>query len=355
MAPTRFPVGFDADAHRAVTGIHLDAVLTAIADRQHGAIAARQILALGFGRKPIVSRLRSGHLTRKSPGVYLVGQATPTAAGRRMVGVLGAGDGAVLGELSAAAHRGAQVWEPRDVQVIVPPGRRVRRRGVDARDAIVLPHEHEIVDGIPCLTWPRLLLDLAAHRGPRTLEGVWHDVIYRKLLDERGLRRVLHEHIGEPGTVELRRRWEHRQDALGASANRLESDLRDIVVEAGMPEPRRNHRIRIGEVLLRPDLYIPERGLALETDGRDGHEDAEQQVSDAVRDTLYRSVGLNVGRFGWWAVNYQRPGVLADLARYEAAWHRRGGAWTAAEPPPAFTFGRSSTVAPPPARRGRAA
>jgi very-short-patch-repair endonuclease len=333
-----FPERFDVDARHVRRGVHVDAVITALAERQHGVVTARQLLALGVTRAQIRERLRSGHLVRASAGVYVVGHAT--AEGRRMVAVLAAGDDALLADLNAAVHLGAAVWEPRQLHVLIPPGRRVERQGITARAVVVLPHERTIADGIPCLTWPRVLLDIAAHRGRPTLERLWHDAIYRKALHEDGIRQVLDDHFGEPGTVELRRLWERRQHALGVSANRLEDALRDIVVEAGMPEPRRNERLRIDGVTLRPDLYIPERRLALETDGRDGHEDPEQQLSDAERDALYASAGLVVGRFGWWAVNYQRPGVLQDFARFEAAWQRCAGTWTTAAPPPAFGFAR---------------
>jgi very-short-patch-repair endonuclease len=335
-----FPEGFDVDARRVRTGVHVDAILTALAERQHGVVTALQLLALGVTRAQIRERLRSGHLMSVSAGVYLVGHTTATAEGRRMVGVLAAGDDALLADLNAAVHLGADVLEPRQLHVLIPPGRRVEREGITARAVVVLPRERTIVDGIPCLTWPRVLLDVAAHRGRATLERLWHDAVYRKALDERGIRQVLDDHFGEPGTVELRRLWERRQHALGVSANRLEDALRDIVVEAGMPEPRRNERLRIDGVTLRPDLYIPERRLAFETDGRDGHEDPEQQLSDDERDALYASAGLVVGRFGWWAVNYQRPGVLQDFVRFEAAWQRCGGTWTTAASPPAFEFAR---------------
>ncbi|MCW2959472.1 MAG: hypothetical protein JWP18_2275, partial [Solirubrobacterales bacterium] len=83
-----------------------------------------------------------------------------------------------------------------------------------------------------------------------------------------------------------------------------------------------------------------ERRLAFETDGRDGHADPEQQVSDAARDRLYRSVGITPCRYGWWAVHYQRPGVLSDLVRFETAWQRTRGRWTARDPMPRFEFTR---------------
>ncbi|WP_354699219.1 hypothetical protein DSM112329_04929 [Paraconexibacter sp. AEG42_29] len=341
MAEARFPEGFDKKAHRRAAGGHMDATLTALADLQHGHVTTKQLRALGWSRDQLRERVRSGHLTRRHVGVLLVGSSVPTSAGRRMGAVLAAGADVVLGQLSAAAQLGAKVREPHSVHVIIPPSRRVERVGVSAYRSAVLPHERTVADGVPCPTWPRLLLQLAACRSTQ-LEHLWHDAIYRRQLDDAALAKVLIDHEGAPGTAELRRLWEQRLYAIGRSANKLEADLRDIVVEAGLPEPHRNWRVDVDGQTLRPDLYIPEYALAVEGDGRDGHSDPEQQLNDARRDAAYRKLGLHPVRIGWWAVGYQRPGVVADFARYAGAWRRTGGRWTTADPLPVFEYARRS-------------
>lgn len=335
-----FPPGFDTTAHHRARGAHADAILTALADRQHGVVTARQARELGVSGPQLRDRLRSRHLHRVSAGVYLVGHVTCTPAGRHMAGVLGAGRGALLAGLSAAAQGGAWRHVPPEVHVIVPHGRSVARGGIRAREAFVADHERTLADGIPCLTFPRVLLDVSAHHDRATLERVWHEAVYRRLVHLPAVALVLREHRAEPGTVELRRLLERRARAIGDVANRLEAEMREIITAAGMPEPHANVPLVIDGVRLRPDLYIPERGLVFETDGREGHDDPERVQEDERRDALYRRAGLSQYRFGWWAVHYERPRVLADMERYEAAWRLVEGRWTPEVPQPRFALAR---------------
>lgn len=325
MTAAWFPEGFAPDEFRNGCGLHLDAVIAALTGAAHGTFATRQLVDLGYGPDRHRRRAERGGLRRVGAGIYLAGLAEPTALGWRAIGIHAGGDGAVLGDLTAVAHLGGRVTEPADVHVIVPPGRRVRRTRVSSRDAVVHAHERTVVAGLPCLTWPRALLDIAAHRPRDVLEHAWHEAVYRRRLDPGAMERVLNDHAGEPGSVLFREMWEARLTAIGRSANKLESDLRDIVVAAGLPEPRRNVRLRIDGVVLRPDLYIPERRLAIETDGKDGHADPEQQRDDARRDALYRRLGLEPVRYAWWPVTYRTAEVQDDFARFAAWWQRTGG------------------------------
>lgn len=329
-----FPPGFDEDRHRVGGGLHIDAILTLLADRQHSVVSAGQVLGLGLSRSHVRNRVRSGHLHVIGRGAYLVGRATPTGVSLRMASVLVAGPDAHLDDLTAAAQLGARVRVPAKVHIVVPPGRRVRRPGVASRDVVILPHERTLANGIPCLTMARVLLGVSAHRNRRTTEDLWHEAVFRKLVDDDALRRVLADHAGEPGIVLLRELFERRVRAIGDVANRLEAELRELVVAAGMPEPRSNMAITIAGHRLVPDLYVPQRRLVFESDGRDGHGPPEQQMSDLRRDELYRSVGLTVYRTGWWAVHYEGHRVLDDLVRFERAWQLTGGIWTPEAPEP---------------------
>lgn len=350
-----FPEDFDIDRHRRSTGLHSDATITALASYQHGVVAAEQLLYLGLTRAALKSRIASRHLNRVHLGIYAVGHTVPTLAGRRMAAVLAGGPGCVLADLCAVGQLGGHVVVQPKVHLIVPPGHRVQRKGIVARDAVVQDEERTTAGGIPCLTWPRALLDISAQRGPGVLADVWYDGVYRKKVDVAAVGRVLRDHHGEPGTVDLRALLLRREGAIGDAANRLEADMRELVVEAGMPEPRSNERLTVDGIVLRPDLYVLERGLAIETDGRDAHEDPEQQLTDAARDRLYRRAGLVVYRTGWWAVNYERVRVLEDLRTFNARWLAVGGRWTKQQPAPSFALARRRSRPRPAAKRRRAA
>src|SRR4051795_8565470 len=77
-----------------------------LAGRQHGVVARRQLLALGFNSREIEHRVARGRLHLVMRGVYAVGWPRLTQKRRWMAAVLVGGDGAVLSHRSAAA-----LWE----------------------------------------------------------------------------------------------------------------------------------------------------------------------------------------------------------------------------------------------------
>src|ERR1700748_2666509 len=74
-----------------------------LVERQHGVVARRRLLALGYSAKGIRHRLASGRLHRVHQGVYSVGRPSVGPYGRWMAAVLACGAEAVLSHSSAAA------------------------------------------------------------------------------------------------------------------------------------------------------------------------------------------------------------------------------------------------------------
>jgi predicted transcriptional regulator of viral defense system len=77
-----------------------------LAGRQHGTIAAWQLIRLGFTRAWIEQQVRVGWLHRIYRGVYAVGHPALTEHGKSMAAVLACGPGAHLAHWRAARH-----WE----------------------------------------------------------------------------------------------------------------------------------------------------------------------------------------------------------------------------------------------------
>jgi predicted transcriptional regulator of viral defense system len=82
---------------------HRSLALARVASRQHGVIAARQLLELGFSRSAIDRLVGGGRLHRLHAGVYAVGHPGVTPLGRRLAAVLAAGAHAVTSHTTAAA------------------------------------------------------------------------------------------------------------------------------------------------------------------------------------------------------------------------------------------------------------
>src|SRR3954453_2587596 len=85
--------------------------------RQHGVIARRQLLALGYSQAAIRHRIAAGRLHRVLPGVYAVGRPVLTHNGLWMAAVLACGPGTVLSHESAAALWG--IRKPRGAPIHV--------------------------------------------------------------------------------------------------------------------------------------------------------------------------------------------------------------------------------------------
>src|SRR4249920_4033435 len=77
-------------------------VITALAERQYGVIAAPQLYSLGLSETQVRTRAGNGLLHRVHRGVYAMGHARLTNEGRWMAAVLACGEGAVLSHQSAA-------------------------------------------------------------------------------------------------------------------------------------------------------------------------------------------------------------------------------------------------------------
>src|SRR4051812_48273031 len=97
-----------------------------LAARQHGVIAAAQLIELGLSRDAVRHRVRTGRLHRVRRGVYALGRPQLTRNGAWMAAVLSCGAGTALSHETAAA-----LWEIRPrlrvrVEVSVPAGRAPR-------------------------------------------------------------------------------------------------------------------------------------------------------------------------------------------------------------------------------------
>src|SRR5262245_16905831 len=79
-----------------------DVALAELARRQHGVVARRQLLVLGFSGRAIDHRLENGRLHPIHRGVYAVGHRALRRESAWMAAVLVA-DAAVLSHRSAAA------------------------------------------------------------------------------------------------------------------------------------------------------------------------------------------------------------------------------------------------------------
>src|SRR3954447_2834916 len=142
-----------------------------LARRQHGSIARRQLLALGFTQSAIEHRLRTGRL-HPTPfrGGYAVGRPELSEVGRLMAAVLSCGDGAVLSHSSAAG-----LWEIRRLRRgpmhVTVPGKGESRNGITVHQRVLADEEITKRNGIAVTTPLTTLVDLATTLTDRQLQA----------------------------------------------------------------------------------------------------------------------------------------------------------------------------------------
>jgi hypothetical protein len=252
-----------------------DAVLAALARRQHGVIAFQQLLAAGLGPSSVALRVSAGRLHRLHRGVYAVGHQALTHRGRWLAAVLACGPGAALSHTDAAA-----LWlllppdnHPGPVHVTVPgSGGRRRRNGIVVhRSGTLTSAEITRRHSIRVTRPARTIADLAQVLGKERVEAA----------ADRA--RVLGYYVGE------------RREA--PSRSRLERRFLVLCRRHRLPEPEVN--VWVGPD--RVDFLWREERLVVETDGFETHRTraAFEPTGPETRGSSWRatrSSGLPTGR-----------------------------------------------------------
>jgi hypothetical protein len=280
-----------------------------MARRQHGIVARRDLLALGFSPEAIEHRVAKGRLHAVARGVYAVGWPQLTDERRWMTAVLACGEGAALSHRSAAALWGIGRERDATVDISVPRRCKCRRPEIRARSRRTLQAKDIAMHRqIPVTSPARTVLDLATELDDRALERTVNEADKRDLIDPDALRGSLEDFAGEPGVRALRTLLDRHTFRLSDSD--LELLFRPIATAAGLPPPLTKAEVNGFEV----DFSWPDLGLVVETDGLRYHRTPFQQRRDLERDQAHRARGLVPVRFTHWQVRYAPQAVVGGLA-----------------------------------------
>jgi very-short-patch-repair endonuclease len=285
---------------------HPDVRLAEIAEQQHGVISRRQLRAIGMSEEAIRHRVAVRRLHRVNSSVYAVGHRL-TPHGHCLAGVLG------YGERAFASHRwGAALLDLRRSPagpVDVTTTRRGARSlpGVTVHETRCLaPDEHTVVDGIPCTSVARTLVDLAAIATTPELERALEQSMRLGLFDRNAIERL----AGRRGIARLRTLMAHLPDEPAPTNRELERRFLSLVRGARLPLPVVNAYIGEHQV----DFQWPAHRLVVETDGRATHDSPVAFQRDRRRDLDLELAGWHVLRLGW-------RQVLGDPERVAALLH----------------------------------
>ncbi|GGK15512.1 hypothetical protein GCM10010124_05330 [Pilimelia terevasa] len=214
--------------------------------------------------------------------------------------------GGVLAEWTAAFLWGA-AEPPRSgrVAVAVPPDRRLTAHArLAVRHSPVPEADRATCAGLPVTTPLRTAFDLARRLPLGDAVATLDTFTHRALVSLPALAAYAAARAGWPGLPGLRAALA-LAEPLAESP--METRLRLLLCQAGLPRPVAQHEVRHGALRTRLDLAYPDRRLGLEYDG--GH---RRDRATSARD-LRRAHALHLA--GWTLLRFTAPDLLARPAR----------------------------------------
>jgi very-short-patch-repair endonuclease len=269
-------------------------------------IGQAQLVALGLTPRAVRYRIAAGRLVRLHRGVLAVGHGAVSADGRRLAAVLACGSGAVLSHRSAAALWGLRRYTGRP-EVSIPsqacrsiPGILIHRsRSLVSADVTT-------VEGIPCTTVARTVVDLAARGDRPGLVAAITRAEELRIYDGDGVDAALDRVRGKRGARLLREvlaKWNDDR-----TRSHFERELLAFLQSHALPEPTVNAWITVESRTIQPDFIWPGQRVILETDGYATHGTRKAFGDDRRRDQL-------LTRNGWTTLRAAYRQLDPDLAQ----------------------------------------
>jgi Transcriptional regulator, AbiEi antitoxin/Protein of unknown function (DUF559) len=322
------PPGWEAQHESCPTGNkriepHVEALIAGWAERQHGLITLSQLQFLGLGRSGVSRRVRSGRLYRIHRGVYAVGRPHLTQRGHWMAAVLACGPRAALSHRSAAALHAIRPDNRAKTDVTLPSPSARSRATIDVHTSLTLgSRDVTTVDGIPCTTVARTLVDLGDVVSRREVERAVDQAETLRVFDGKAVHEALERAGPRRGPGVLRSVLESYEEPT-LTRRQLEERFLALCRSASLPSPAVNAWITLDDgVAYQADFLWRSHKLIAETDGRDVHTTRKAFEHDRLRDQRLTLAGFTVVRFTWrqvadepHRVSEALKSLLARLAR----------------------------------------
>ncbi|MFN7148162.1 MAG: type IV toxin-antitoxin system AbiEi family antitoxin domain-containing protein [Microthrixaceae bacterium] len=286
-------------------------VLADLAARQHGVATFAQAAALGVNRRVLQRAIVAGVIEQLHPQVVRFA-AVPNSHLQAVHAAVLQVPGSVASHQSALAlHRVDRV--PFAESVTVPPGSANHHRGIAVhRFGDLLPSHHDLVDGIPCTTAARTVVDMSSEFS-RTRMGELIDqlTITRRATTIAAIGRVAREvhHQGRRRIGTLGQLLDLRRPKDPAPRSRLERRADLLLGRTSLPEPLREYPLPADDLHGFVDRAWEDAKLILEIDGRAWHAREQAMARDRARDRA-------AGRAGWHTarvLDEELDGATGDL------------------------------------------
>lgn len=286
-----------------------------LAQRQHGLVARRQLIKLGVPSASVSKHARHAGWRQVHRGVYALPGAMPGHELDVMAAVLALGDSAMASHLTAAHLHGIVRLLPPVIDVLLPFTQRGRH--LDdvhvSRTRTLKPGDRCLVQGIPCTTLPRTIIDASTVLEPPGIRALVIDARQRRKFDlGRVARRLLD--IGPVRNSGELRRILMELDGSGVESV-LEEQARAELAAAGVPVPRPGpHPVRAGDRIVHVDIAWPDRRVGVEVDGYGAHAGREAMDKDHRKQNALVREGWTILRVSWDRLATDPAGFAAEVS-----------------------------------------
>ncbi len=295
-------MGIETDQNHVLRGFQpsgsADRDLAELATSQDGVVGDDQLLALGFSRRAIEGRLIQARLHRVHPTVYAVGHRGLSLRGRWRGAVMACGPDALLSHRDVGVLRGVLRSSRPLIEVTVATDRAREIEGVQTYVARRLePQDRSEIDGIPCVSVPLMLLNLAAVQPRRRVERACDECEVQQLFDLRAIEELLERSRGCRGAGRLRSVLDEHAVGTTLTRNDLEELMLALCRSADVPRPAVNDYVQgASGAWYEVDFHWAGHGLIVETDGNTFHSTRSAIERDRRREADLVGVGYRILR-----------------------------------------------------------
>jgi very-short-patch-repair endonuclease len=278
----------------AADGEHIDRLIAGLAAGQHGVVERAQLLRLGLSDRAIEHRLAICRLYRIHRGVYaVVPLSLLPRKGRLLAAALACGEGALISLRCGGALIGLRNAPAGPIDVTIPRRGSPKHAGVRVHSSRSLDEtDRAEVDGIPCTSWARTIVDLAAIETQNAMIKLIERSLVLQIFDAVALGAQMDRASGKKGIGSLRRVLDDLIDDPPNTSSDFERDLLFLIAEYGLIRPVVNGWVCGYQV----DFHWPDAKLVVEADDRATHATPIAFERDRARDLTLELAGWHVLR-----------------------------------------------------------
>ena len=220
--------------------------------------------------------------------------------------------GAVFSHRTAAILHGLDLGELPLVEITAPNGRGLwTRPGMHIRRARLDDGDIAKEQGLPVTSRVRTAFDLARHLPLAESVAAVDMALHCRLVSRTDLEKYVHDRPGWQGVVQARRVVDLAEPA---AESWMESVLRMILIEGGLPRPRVQVSLRSAQTsfIARVDMLYEEARVVIEYDGTN-HRD--RLVEDNRRQNRLLGAGYIVLRYTAADLHHRRRAIVTEVRK----------------------------------------